>query len=214
MYLWYSASLLVLIILIFLELTYYNCHNCFSFKNFLPIVSQYNFVNNVHLLYIIDCFVCEVTYAMEIYWTVTASNWLLSLPPQLLPSPAIITTISNIILLSHHVMVIPNHLPASPLPTTKCIRCTTYGLQCSVEYATMACGCKFLCHQCEAAGLDQCLFLPSVHLLSPMPKCNIACIHYRALHWRCIFQNEIDLKCTRCTKGTIPCVFKLNGEWV
>jgi hypothetical protein len=85
-------------------------------------------------------------------------------------------------------MVIPNHLPASPLPTTKCIRCTTYG--------------------------HQCLFLPSVHLLSPMPKCNIACIHYRALHWRCIFQNEIDLKCTRCTKGTIPCVFKLNGEWV
>ncbi len=108
----------------------------------------------------------------------------------------------------------PTASPLPPIPTTKCIRCTTYGLQCCVEYATMACWRKLLCHHCEAAGVDQCLFLPSAWLLLPMQKFNNACIHCQSFHRKCIFQSKIDPKCTRCTKSNIPCVFKLNGEWL
>jgi len=50
-----------------------------------------------------------------------------------------------------HIMLPPPNMSIS------CLRCTDFCLQCSV-YSSLPLRKKYLCHQCESAGLDCCLF--------------------------------------------------------
>jgi hypothetical protein len=93
-------------------------------------------------------------------------------------------------------------------PNVSCIRCTDVHLQC--KHAEIFPRSKFLCNECDAAGLDSCFFPSSVCLLDH--RCNSTCSSCNKHHQKCIFMDVTDTQCIHCSKKNIPCVFKMNGK--
>lgn len=101
-----------------------------------------------------------------------------------------------------------------PISPISCFRCASFGLQCCVLDSPLPSACpKFLCNQCYAAGLDQCIFPPSTRLIDNI-SCNSKCISCSAVKSKCIFVNPTDDQCVRCSKLHIPCGLKLNGKFI
>ena len=96
----------------------------------------------------------------------------------------------------------------------KCLGCSEYDLQCTIPNKDIFGSggrSKFLCNHCNAAGLNCCLFAPSIIRLVNHHS-NSACISCRQHHRPCVFDNAEDDLCTYCSKRHISCLFKLNGK--
>ena len=89
----------------------------------------------------------------------------------------------------------------SPI-TVSCLRCTDLGYVC-VHHRGQ------LCNQCDAAGLDSCVFPPSIRHHQRSKAACTSCIHRRR---RCTFYDDNNTECTHCIRRGLPCVFELNGE--
>ena len=89
----------------------------------------------------------------------------------------------------------------SPI-TVSCLRCTVLGHVC-VHHRGQ------LCNQCDAAGLDSCVFPPSIrHFQRSKAGCT-SCINR---HRRCTFFDDNNTECKHCIRRGLPCVFELKGE--
>ena len=121
----------------------------------------------------------------------------------------LITTILIIIIITPYCLIIMAPHPISPI---SCLRCTSFGIQCCiVDVPSPSPYPKHLCNQCYAAGMDQCIFLPSIRLIDNTPS-NSKCISCSAVKSKCIFTNANDGQCVRCSKLCIPCCMKLKGK--
>ena len=93
----------------------------------------------------------------------------------------------------------PSNITLLPLNMSiSCLRCTDFCLQCSV-YSSLPLRKKYLCHQCESAGLDCCLFPLAIHLVNS--QSNSRCISCIEHHKKCIFFKATDSQCTRTLNG-------------
>ena len=63
--------------------------------------------------------------------------------------------------------VLTSNMPPPSILSISCLRCASFGLQCCVIDFTSPFPCpKSICNQCDVAGLDQCIFPPSVRLVA------------------------------------------------
>ena len=61
--------------------------------------------------------------------------------------------------------VLTSNMPPPSILSISCLRCASFGLQCCVIDFTSPFPCpKSICNQCNVAGLDQCIFPPSIRL--------------------------------------------------
>ena len=103
-------------------------------------------------------------------------------------------------------------MPPPPTSSIPCLRCASFELQCCViDPSSPSHSPKFICNQCDVAGLDQCIFPPSIRL-AINTRSNTKCMSCSQIKSKCVFLNESDEQCARCRKLHIPCVFKLNGK--
>jgi hypothetical protein len=81
------------------------------------------------------------------------------------------------------------HLTAMSPLTVSCIRCNDLGHECVLHHAVFLCRLKVVCNECEAAGLDRCLFPPSIRLHR---RSKSACSSCMDRHQKCIFLDKND----------------------
>ena len=98
----------------------------------------------------------------------------------------------------------------TPPTTITCLRCTDLCRECCVHrsVSNIVCRSTYLCIECEAAGIDTCVFPPSLRHLQRIKSACSSCMH---VHHKCIFVDDDDTQCIRCNKRGLLCVFKLNG---
>ena len=99
----------------------------------------------------------------------------------------------------------------TPPTTISCLRCTDLGRECCVRRSItdIICRSTYLCIECDAAGIDTCVFPPSLRHLRRIKSACSSCMH---VHHKCIFVDDHDTQCIRCTKRGLLCVFELNGR--
>ena len=90
-----------------------------------------------------------------------------------------------IVLLSPHSFIM-----SSPdiSPSIKCLRCSDCDLQCSVPHEDsigMLGRSKFLCNHCDAAGLNCCIFPPSIRFADRSNSTCISCRQHNVQNPRC-----------------------------
>ena len=99
-----------------------------------------------------------------------------------------------------------------PTTTISCLQCTDLGHECYVRrrVTDIVCLSTYLCIECEAAGIDTCVFPPSLRLLRRIKSACTSCMH---VHRKCIFVDDHDMQCCiRCNNRGLLCVFELNGR--
>ncbi len=97
------------------------------------------------------------------------------------------------------------------MSTTSCVRCSLFGLQCtSVVISSLQSLGKHVCHQCNVAGNFDCIFTPAIRYTST--HVNTACVCCIMHHKKCTFENENDVKCTRCHARNALCRFRMSGK--
>ena len=130
-------------------------------------------------------------------------------------TPAVTTPLPPLI--SHYTIIIIQLSPAiissqrmTPPTTISCLRCTDLGRECCVRrrLTDIVCRSTYLCIECDAAGIDSCVFPPSLRHLRRIKSACSLCMH---VHHKCIFVDDLDTQCIRCTKRGPLCVFELNG---
>ena len=114
---------------------------------------------------------------------------------------------------------LPTHRYSSTLPisamsimspiSVSCLRCTDLGFECLHHHAESLCCSKLVCNECDAAGLDSCVFPPSIRYHE---KSKAACSSCSERHRKCIFLDDNDSKCTRCSKRGLNCGFEISGK--
>ncbi len=92
-----------------------------------------------------------------------------------------------------------------------CLRCTSFGLRCSVDrLESSRPHTKSLCNHCAAAGLPVCFFSPAIREIHPIR--NSRCLSCMNTGSRCKFTNPTNSHCIRCAKQHLDCVFTLSGK--
>ena len=112
---------------------------------------------------------------------------------------------TNITLHHHH-----HQRMTPPTTTISCLQCTDLGHECYVRrrVTDIVCLSTYLCIECEAAGIDTCVFPPSLRHLRRIKSACSSCMH---VHQKCIFVDDGDTQCIRCNQRGLLCVFELNG---
>jgi len=121
-----------------------------------------------------------------------------------IPAPSSRHRPSPLYLPTRHQITSPlTHINTAMSPLTiSCLRCTDLGHVC-VHHRGQ------LCNQCDAAGLDSCVFPPSIRHHQRSKAARTSCIHR---HCRCTFFDDNNTECMHCIRRGLPCVFELKGE--
>ena len=99
------------------------------------------------------------------------------------------------------------------LQSTSCVRCSSYTRPTVHQHGIhliMPNRGKHVCHQCDAAGDLDCIFSPAIRFTST--HVDTSCVCCTIHHKKCTFENEYDVKCTRCQERKTLCRFRISGK--